>query len=65
MTVFGEASLRLTLCRPAGEQSREEVEVVMEPRQVTQTVMVPRQVTHTVMEPRQQVQNTSNLKWPC
>jgi hypothetical protein len=53
--MFGEASLSLTRCRPAGEQSREEVEEVMEPIQVTQTVMVPRQVTNTVMEPQQQV----------
>ncbi len=57
MTVFEEALLRLTPCRPAGEQSREEVEVVIEPRQVTHTVMVPRQVTSTVMEPQQQVQS--------
>jgi hypothetical protein len=45
----------LTPCRPAGEQSREEDEEVMEPRQVTQTVMVPRQVTSTVTELQHQV----------
>ena len=53
--VLGLPTLRLTLCHSAGQQSREEVEEVMAPRQVTNTVMEPRQVTSTVMEPQQQV----------
>ncbi len=46
----------LTLRCHAGEQSREEIEEVMAPRQVTATVMDARQVTNTVMEPQTQVQ---------
>ena len=38
-------------------QSKDEIQVVMEPQQITTTVMEPRQVTRTVMEPRQ-VTNT-------
>ena len=53
--VLGLSTLRLTLCHSAGQQSREEAEEVMAPKQVTNTVMEPRQVTSTVMEPQQQV----------
>ncbi len=38
---------------PADQQSREEIEVVEEPKQVTVTVNEPKQVTSTVMESRQ------------
>ena len=41
----------------ADQQSREEIELVEEPKQVIVTVMEPMQVTSTVMQPRQ-VTNT-------
>ncbi len=47
--------LTIHIVCPAGQQSREETQVVMEPKQVTHTVMENRQITNTVMETHQQV----------
>jgi hypothetical protein len=52
---FGLPFLTIHVVCSAGQQSREETHVVMEPRQVTNTVLETRQVTNTVMETQQKV----------